>query len=204
MPTIASALTVTALAVAATFTAALATIFTIAALAWALAAAFTIAALAATPRSIAALAVAALATAFVAATFTATAVTATAAFVTYDMAASVFEDEATRATGNRDGLAVTTPEFVSGRTSGGRRGNTDATAHFVAPRTMRGWDDTAVTTVKHVARWALRTILMEAGATTGVPSDAAGPCHRTTGAEHEKSNGEKCRQALPHERSLVL
>jgi hypothetical protein len=141
------------------------------------------------------------------AVFAAATITATAALVTYQVAASVFKDEAVRTTGNWDRLAVTTPEFVSGRTRRGWGGNTDSTAHFIAPWAVRRWNHTAVSTLENISGRTFRTVLVEAGATaTGSPnsSDTAGPCNRAAHAEHEKSNGENCRQALPHEKSLVL
>ncbi|MFZ1155505.1 MAG: hypothetical protein WAN93_11430, partial [Solirubrobacteraceae bacterium] len=177
-----------------------ATAFT-ATLAAAFIAAALVAAFAATVFTAAALAafVAALAAAFVAAAFT-----AATALVTYEMAGSIFEDEARGTMGNRDFLAVTALEFVSGRTRGRRCGNTNATNHFVAPRAMWRWNHTTVTTLEHVAGWALRTVLVEAGAAARLRSDAACPRKRAAGAEHEKSDGENCGQALPHEKSLVL
>jgi hypothetical protein len=128
-------LAVTAFVTATAFAAALAAAFIAAALVAAFAATiFTAATLAAF--------VAALASAFVAAAFT-----AATALVTYEMAGSIFEDEAGRTMGNRDFLAVTTLEFVSWGTRGRRRGNTNATNNFVATRAVRRWNHTTVATL---------------------------------------------------------
>jgi hypothetical protein len=129
------------------------------------------------------------------------------ALVADQMTASVFKDEAVRATRDGNRLAVTTPEFIARRTRGRRSRNAHSTAHFIAPRTVRRRNDTAVTAVEHIAGRTFGTVLVEAGATaTGSSnsSDATGPGHRASSAEHEKSDGENCRQALPHEKSLLL
>lgn len=176
--------TVVAAFVAATFAAALAAALT------ALAAAAFVATLTA------------LAAAFVAAAFTATLAATT--LVTDWMTASSFEDEAVRAFRNRDRDAVTTLEFIPSRAFRWWSGDAYATAHFVAMGAMWGRNHSAVTSVEHIAGWAFGTVLVEACAAATDPPHAAGPGHRATGAEHEKSDGEKCRQALPHEKSLVL
>jgi hypothetical protein len=53
-----------------------------------------------------------------------------------------------------------------------------------------------------ITRWF---VLVEAGAAHPTPAiSAAGKRQRAAGAEHEKPNGKKCRQTLPHERSFVV
>jgi hypothetical protein len=93
--------------------------------------------------------------------------------VAYEMAASVFEDEAVRALGHGDRDAVATPEFIARKAGGGRSGYAHATTHFIASWAMGGRNHTAVSTVEHIAGWAFGTVLVEAGAAAPVFAVAA-------------------------------
>lgn len=132
------------------------------------------------------------------ATFAATAIAAATFAAAYEVTAAIFEDITVRAVGNRDGHAITAPQFVAGRTRGGRSGDALATDQFVVTRAMRRGDDTAVPAVEFVAGRTVRTVLMEARAASIVPSAATATAvqrQRSAGADGEKCNGEKRRQA---------
>lgn len=69
---------------------------------------------------------------------------------------------------------------------------------------MRGWDRNAVATLGHIAGRAFGAVLMEAGTAASVFAvAAAGKRHRATRAEHEKADGEKCRETWLHRESLA-
>ena len=152
-----------------------------------------------------------LAAAFITAAFIAalaafvTTLAATLAAFADEVTTAFFEHKALRAAGNRDRNAITTLQFIPGRARRRRSGDTFAAAHFIAMWAMWWGDRNAVAALQHIAGRAFGTVLMEAGAATSVFAVAAtGQSQRATRAEDEKPNCEKCRQALPHEESLVL
>jgi hypothetical protein len=143
--------------------------------------------------------------AFVAATLAAfIAAAALTAVAADEVTASVFEDEAARTAREGDRLAVATLQFIPGWACGGWRGHARVAADFIAAWAMRRWNRIAVATLRHIASGAFGAVLVEAGTAASIFAvAAAGKRHRATRAEHEKADGEKCRETWLHRESLA-
>lgn len=112
-------------------------------------------------------------------------------------AVSGFIGVAMRTARNRDRIAMTAAQFITGRARRGRQRNAFAVLELIAMPAMRRRNRLAMTADELVAGRTFGAVLVVAGASAITSSEvtAAGQRHRAAGAQDEESSCNESRQA---------